>query len=394
MPDLRRLCVKPTVRVFKTAGRLYLYTCGQATEIDDPTGFISDVVGYLNGNHTVSEIVSAFSSVGEDAATTRIHDIIQAFDDCFFLDDLSMDIPSVLDTYDLERWSRNFDFLGSYCKQNESKYQKQALIKNARVALLGLGGLGSHILYDLVAFGFSDIRAVDFDRLELANLNRQILYSEPDIGRLKTELAAARIREFAPKANVVFVNKRLGSASDIAEIVSDMDAVICVADKPRFSIARWLNEACVKADVPFINGGIDNQRAVYYTVLPYSTGCVECWKLRVESTDALSTALLADQAADEERGLYSHPAPAVVPLVSTLTGFMVSELVRIVTNIVPPVATNRLRAVDFTTMQVADAETWERRLDCPLCGSDRTHSSRPNQRSEAVTHHLASETVS
>lgn len=373
MNDLRRLRVKPTVSVFKTTGRLYFHTCGHATEIEDTSGFISDVVAHLTGEHTVDAILHAFSSRGDDSVITKIRAIIGALDNCLFLEDLSMDPPPSLEAYDLERWSRNFDFLGSYCQSHTNKYQKQLLVKNARIALLGLGGLGSHVLYDLVAFGFSNIRAVDFDRVELANLNRQILYSENDIGRIKTEIAAMRIHAFSPHSNVEFINKRLNSTDDITSIVQDMDAAICVADKPRFHIVNWLNEACVKADVPFITGGIDNQRAVYYTVLPYKTGCVECWKHQVQSTDILSTAFFADEFSNEPRD-HSYPAPAVVPLVSTLAGFMVSELIRLITNIAPPVATNRLRAVDFTTMQVADAETWERRMECSLCGAHPAHS--------------------
>jgi molybdopterin/thiamine biosynthesis adenylyltransferase len=372
MDDLRRLRVKPTVHVFRTACRLYLHTCGAATEIEDPSGFISDVVAKLDGKHTVTDVVRRFSVGDDDTVATRIRIIIEALDNWFFLEDLSLVPPLSLEAYDLDRWSRNLDFLGSYCKAHDSKYQKQLLVKNARIALLGLGGLGSHILYDLIAFGFSNIRAVDFDKIELANLNRQILYSEEDIGRTKTEIAQTRILKFAPRAKVEFMNRRLSSANDVASIVEGMDAVICVADKPRFHILNWLNDACVKVGVPFINGGIDNQRAVYYTVIPHATGCLECWKSAVGSRDFLSTALFEDEFNRESHD-NPYPAPAVVPLVSTLTGFMVSELIRLVTHIAPPIATNRLRAVDFTTMQVSDAEIWERRMECHLCGAAPSH---------------------
>jgi len=369
MNDSRALRIKPTVQVLKGDGCIYLRnSCGGA-EIEDDTGLIADLVDQLDGTRSLGSIAEALSRIHGDAVNPQIPEILRQFDNNLLLEDPGLDIPRSLDQYDLERWSRNFDFLGSYCQTAESKYLKQIQIRDARIALLGLGGLGSHLLYDLVAFGFSNIRAVDYDNVELANLNRQILYSESDIGRPKTEAAAKRIREFNHRVNLEVVNTRLNSTADVAAVVDGMDAVICVADKPTYLMGNWLNEACVKAWVPFINGGVDNQCAVYYTVIPHDTGCAECWKLRVQSTDALSANFLSEEIASQPSIPYA--GPAVVPLVSILTGFMASELIRLITKVSPPVATNRLRAINFTTMLTEDVETWGREPDCHICGVGR-----------------------
>jgi molybdopterin/thiamine biosynthesis adenylyltransferase len=366
MYDSRTLRIKPTVRVLKDTGRIYVRNSCVGAEIEDDNGLIGDVLDQLDGTRSIDNITKALSSIYGDAVEEKIPAILDALDNGLLLENQSLEIPSALDQYDLERWSRNFDFLGSYCTSSESKYLKQLEVRDARIALLGLGGLGSHLLYDLVAFGFCNIRAVDFDKVELANLNRQILYSESDIGRTKTEAAAERIREFNHRVNLEVINTRLNSTDDITTVIEGMDAVICVADKPTYLMGNWLNEACVSARVPFINGGVDNQCALYYTVIPYTTGCTECWKRHVQSTDVLSENFLSHEISSQPSIPYA--GPAVVPLVSVLTGFMASELIRLIAKVSPPVATNRLRAIDFTTMLTEDVETWGPDPNCHICG--------------------------
>lgn len=363
--DQRLLRIKPTIQILKDRGRIYLRSSCSGTEIEDESGLIGEVMDRLDGTGTVAGIVAALAGGDADRAA-KIDMILDALDDNLFLEDVSLPVPSALDAHETERWSRNLDFLGSYCRASESKYAKQIQVRDARIGLLGLGGLGSHLLYDLAAFGFSNIRAVDFDKIELANLNRQILYRESDIGRNKTEVAAERIRQFHPRINIEVTNKRLGSTADVSGIVEGSDAVICVADKPTYLMVDWLNQACVAAGVPFINGGVDNCCAVYYTVLPHKTGCVECWRRRVQATDPLSAHFLSHEIATEPSDPYA--GPAIVPLVSALTGFMVAELIRVVTGITDPIATNRLRTLEFTTMETAEGEIWQRDPQCPLCG--------------------------
>jgi molybdopterin/thiamine biosynthesis adenylyltransferase len=360
------LRIKPTVQVLRGDGKLYLRNSCMGTEIEDHTGLIGDIVEQLDGTRSIEAITGTLSSTRGAAVEQQVLEILQGLDNGRLLEESAQAIPSSLDKHDLERWSRNFDFLGTYCHANENKYLKQIQVRDARIALLGLGGLGSHLLYDLVAFGFSNIRAVDYDNVELANLNRQILYSEMDIGRAKTDVAAKRIREFNHRVKLEVFNTRLNSTADVSAIIDGMDAVVCVADKPTYLMGIWLNEACVKAGVPFINGGVDNQCAVYYTVLPRVTGCAECWKQRVQSTDAVSAEFLSNEINTQPEVPYR--GPAVVPLVSVLTGFMASELIRVVTGLTPPVATNRLRAIDFTTMETEDLEFWDLNPECLICG--------------------------
>jgi molybdopterin/thiamine biosynthesis adenylyltransferase len=356
--------IKKTIEVHKMNGHVYFRTCGYATEVEDKTGLISALCDHLDGSNNVDNLSKILNSIHPEATHENISRILSRLDEAYFLEHGPTTPGTCLDNYDLQRWDRNIDFFGSYCRLGENKYDHQAKLKSIRVALLGLGGLGSHLLYDLVALGVHDIRAVDFDKVDLPNLNRQILYSELDIGRLKTQAAKEQIYKFNSRLKVEFIQKKIASTSDIEEIIEGRDIVICVADKPKMRMAGWLNEACIKLNVPFITGGLDLQRAAYYTVLPKITGCVECWSNSVRATDKLSNALLEE----DERSNIDVTAPVLVTFVSTLTGLMLSDFVKLVTGISNPLSAGRLREFDFNTTSVTDAETWSRNRYCCICG--------------------------
>src|SRR6185312_22371 len=213
----------------------------------------------------------------------------------------------------------------------------QYRLKTARVVLLGLGGLGSHLLYDLAALGVQDIRAVEYDKVELSNLNRQILYNESDIGKPKAQVAAEKILAFNSHLHLEVISQQLHSVDDVLNVIQNRDYVLCVADRPKSEIIQWVNEACVKQNIPLITGGLDTQRGVYYTIIPQVTGCVECWRLQVQQDDPISTELLAERRRMQLGG----DNAAFVPLVSLVCSLMLSEFVRLTTQIAPPLADGR-----------------------------------------------------
>ncbi len=361
-----RIKFKPTIQIFYQPNKIFIRSNGYFITIPDDSGAFKAMFKLLNGQHTLSAISEKLILQFPDATEQNLIEAVHVLNEQLLLEKSDVKPPETLTDYDLERWHRNFDFFNSYCRLEDNKYDYQAKIKHTKILLLGLGGLGSHILYDLVALGATNIRAVDFDKIDLTNLNRQILYGENNIGQLKTESAEQRIKQFCSQLDIEFINQRISKIEDIEHLLKGCEVVICVADKPKEHILNWLNEACTKHGTPFINGGLDTQRAVYCSVIPGQSGCVQCWKNCVEAkNDDSAKVLQAESTADVSE---SQPAPAIVPLVSAITSFVVAEFVRIVTGIAQPAATDKLLSVDFNTMQVTTAETWQRQVDCTYCG--------------------------
>lgn len=138
----------------------------------------------------------------------------------------------------------------------------QRRIRAGRVLVVGAGGLGSPALLYLAAAGTGHITVVDDDRVSLSNLQRQVLHDTAAVGRLKVEVAAARMRALNPDIEVTPVAERLEPASAAAR-VSGFDVVIDGSDN--FPTRYALSDACAAAAIPYVYGsaqGFDGQAAV------------------------------------------------------------------------------------------------------------------------------------
>jgi molybdopterin/thiamine biosynthesis adenylyltransferase len=367
MRDAVRPKVKSTAPVFRLGDTVHIGGCGVVTDIPDPDGSIHRLLELADGERVMSELHAALAADYSHITMQDVTDAISEFHDAGFLEDAAVTSEGILDDYSVRRWDRNLSFFEAYSRFGRDKYRYQRRLQDVRVALLGVGGLGSHLLYDLAAAGVCDVRIVDYDTVDISNLNRQILYNEADIGRPKTEVAEEHIRAFSPRLKVEAVQTRIGSAEDVRRLVQDRDIVISVVDRPTMSIGLWVNEGCVEANVPYIAGGVETSRAVYYTVIPGVTGCIECWRMQVAREDPVSAALL-----DEKRRIaFEGDNAAFGPLVTILTGCMLAEFVRLTTEIAPPVATGRLMEIRFDDLSGGQVESWDRQDCCPVCAGVR-----------------------
>lgn len=108
----------------------------------------------------------------------------------------------------------------------------QERLEGARVAVLGVGGLGGWSALALSCHGIGEMLLVDFDRVELNNLNRQVLYAEADIGRSKAQAAAERLGAFNSAMRIEVRDERLDSEAVVADAIEGADVVIDAVDWP------------------------------------------------------------------------------------------------------------------------------------------------------------------
>jgi molybdopterin/thiamine biosynthesis adenylyltransferase len=334
-------------------------------EIEDPDRTVRGLIALLDGSRTVEEVDRAFREE-RPGSDFDVRSAVTQLDEAGLIDDA--DAPTTLDDYELERWKRNIGFFETYASLSENKYAMQERIRDCKVVLLGLGGVGSYVSLTLLGAGVRDLLVVDFDKVELSNLNRQILYSEEAIGQRKLEVALNRLQGYYPGAEITGVERKLTSVDDVEDVVTGRDFVFCAVDRPKMHVIEWVNEACVRARVPFIGGGVELQRSMIYLVVPGVTGCTECWR-RASADDENTRALRAqmEQRHSGNTGIGPDMA-AFGPLVSVLNSLMVTEFVRFVTGVVAPIAAGRLMETRFEDMATTEAERWDRLPDCPVCG--------------------------
>lgn len=149
----------------------------------------------------------------------------------------------------------------------------QERLLNAKVLIIGAGGLGSPCALYLASAGIGKIGIVDSDSVELNNLQRQILHSTKDVGNPKVESAKERLNAINSDVKVIPYNLRFTS-ENILEIIKDYDIIVDGSDN--FPTRYLVNDACVMAKKPLSHGGIFRFDGQAITIIPGKSPCYRC----------------------------------------------------------------------------------------------------------------------
>jgi len=234
---------------------------------------------------------------------------------------------------------------GRYARQIAlwgEKAQQRLLSSSALV--VGLGGLGSAAALYLAAAGVGKLLLVDFDRVEPSDLNRQVLHWARDVGKLKVESAAEKLRQLNPELELELVGSRLDNAERARELVERADVVLDCLDnwESRF----LLNEACVEAGKPMVHAAVEGMSGWVTVVYPRRGPCLRC----IFPKDP------------PERG----SVPVAGPLPGALGALEALEAVKLLTGFGEPLV-GRMLFYDGATSS-AEVLDVARRPSCSVCG--------------------------
>jgi bacteriocin biosynthesis cyclodehydratase domain-containing protein len=260
------------------------------------------------------------------------------------------------------RYDRQLRYFADVAPDGLSAPDCQLRLRDARVLVLGVGGLGSWAALSLACCGVGELTLVDGDAVELSNLNRQVLYSEDDIGRPKAAVAASALRRFNPGTRVVPVVRTLGTPEEIGEAVRGSSFVVDAADRPAHDIERWVNAACFELGVPFISMSHSPPVArVGPLYVPGETGCFECQEMTYRERFPLY-----DELVEQRRGRPSQAA-TLGPVCAFVGGQVALETVHQITGVCAPATLGRAHIYDLRTMTVTHEDV-PRVPGCPVCG--------------------------
>jgi adenylyltransferase/sulfurtransferase len=177
-------------------------------------------------------------------------------------------MAAIMDDTQLLRYSRHILL-------SELGVDAQQRFAESHALIVGIGGLGNPVAQFLAAAGVGALTLVDADRVDLTNLQRQILFDTAAIGRTKVEAAAARIAAVNPEVRVVQHADRVGLDA-LRELATDADVVVDCTDN--FATRHAINRACVAAGKPLVSGAairFDGQIAVFDARDP-ANPCYHC----------------------------------------------------------------------------------------------------------------------
>jgi bacteriocin biosynthesis cyclodehydratase domain-containing protein len=356
LSNMQRPRIKRTTEpITSPDGDVYLLrpSAGNDIRIEQPSEDDRRLLAAVDGSRSLQQLNEEF---GEEA----VADLISKLQELELVEDAADD--ELLAEGELERFDRQLRYFSDVGTGGILPSECQRALREAKVAVLGVGGLGGWAGWALACCGVGEMWLVDGDRVEASNLNRQILYSPAEIGLLKVEVAAARLRAFNPAMRVTATARRLESEAEIADFIAGADVVVDAADWPAHDIERWCNSACFEAGIPYITmSHFPPVARVGPLYVPGKTGCYVCQEIAYRREYPMF------DVAIEQRRAKPTPAATLGPACGLIGGFVGMEVMHLLTGLCEPATVGVSHIYDLRTME-AKREPVVPEPGCPVCG--------------------------
>jgi bacteriocin biosynthesis cyclodehydratase domain-containing protein len=350
--------LKQALEVFPVGdGTVYLLRDGYLAEfvVDDVDEDRLALLRLLEQPRSLEELLASVAIPEPD-----LRGMLSDLSEVGALDDAPAEDRTLLSEEEWARYDRQLVYFADARPGRAAELQ--AGLRDATVAIVGVGGLGSWAAAGLASAGVGRLVLVDDDVVDLSNLNRQVLYRRSDVGRLKAEVAAEALAAFNPELTLAPVVERVDGAERAEAVVEGADFVVETADWPPFQLSRWLDAACWPRGVPRIVAAQFPPRVrIGPSYIPGTTGCLACQERALRRDHPLY-----DRVAEFRAG---RPVVAATlgPASGIIGAAIAMDVVHHLTGIAAPATAGVGLTIDLRDWSVERAEV-ERDPDCPRCG--------------------------
>jgi len=316
--------------------------------LQDAFAKISEIMGddfkrrVLEGDGTPRSLINIYINGKNAKFSDGLETVLKDGDEVYILPAVAGGSEE-LSKKDLDKFSRQIML-------EEIGYNGQLKLKNAKVCVVGTGGLGHPIITRLATMGVENLRIIDRDVIELSNLHRQTMFDEDDVGQVKVEVAAKKLKKLNPDCNIEALAVSVNDYTAL-EVINGCDVVIDALDSVNARYA--LNKACVKNNIPFVTGAAVGVSGQAFTVLPKESACYFCMFPELDE-DTMPTCSI--------EGV--HPS-----ILSIVGGIEVAEAVKIIIGKKPSLS-EKILHIDLENLDFNSTRTF-RAEECPICGTGK-----------------------
>jgi molybdopterin-synthase adenylyltransferase len=338
---------------------------GIALELEDtPDGSVWKLMELLDGTRDMDAVVAGMRRDDPDLAEASIRESMEALIGLGLVEDAGAPAPANLAAEEVERYAGNTRYFSWVdMVPRSSPLELQSRLKQSRVSVLGLGGTGSAIAMSLAAIGVGSLVCADYDVVETGNLNRQLLYSETDVGEPKIDAAVRRLRGINRHVEVTGRTLKAESVADLLPLM-DADLFLLCADRPQPQVQMWANEAALRTGTPWLMSRYSGPLTLISTFVPYKTPCYTCLIHQYPT--------MGPDAGTDWQPLYPQPPGHAVIAPVAVIGGQLGALEAICQLTGMPVQTAgrvfRQSLVVYDHSFFIDLEFWD---ECPDCGGGR-----------------------
>ena len=227
-------------------------------------------------------------------------------------------------------------------------FEGQEALKQSSILILGAGGLGCASSQYLATAGLGKLTLIDDDKVELSNLQRQVLHHDADIGKLKVESAAQALKELNPELEIVTVAKRLNDEA-LLSLVQAHDLVLDASDN--VDTRNQLNRLCYQTKTPLVSGAAIRMegQVIVFTYQDQQEPCYQCL-----------SALFGSNA------LSCVEAGVMAPVVGIIGAVQAMEAIKVIAGLGKPIQ-GKILMLDAMTMSWREMKLMKQ-PHCPTCG--------------------------
>jgi bacteriocin biosynthesis cyclodehydratase domain-containing protein len=321
--------------------------------IERPDSVERELLAALDGTHGRAELDRRFDP-------DRVEDALAGLGELGLVEDAADD--DRVGEAELARFDRQLRYFSDVADDGLAASVCQDRLRAARVVVFGVGGLGGWAAWALACCGVGELLLIDGDEVEVSNLNRQILYTENDVGEPKAEIAARRLEAFNSAIAIETIPRRLAGEADVAAAIEGYDFVLDAADWPAHDVEKWVNSACFAAGIPYITmSHFPPVARVGPLYVPGKTGCFACQEAAWRRAYPLFDETVAQRRAQPS------PTATLGPACGMIGGQVGMEVLHHLTGLCEPSTLGVAHVYDLRTMEVRHEQVVQER-DCVVCG--------------------------
>jgi molybdopterin/thiamine biosynthesis adenylyltransferase len=254
--------------------------------LDDARGTIWRILERADGSRDRAALIEEIVRERPDLSPNAVRRALVRLFRLGVLEDAASAVPPEFSPEERERYGRNVEFFSlATVGGGRSGWDLQDALRRSRVTVLGVGGVGSATAQSLAAAGVGRLRVIDPDRVELSNLNRQLLFTARDVGRPKVDAVAERLQALNPHVQVETGRTRVTAPSDLPDLLVDCDVFVLGADRPH-DILLWTNDAAFSRGTPWLENSYAGPRCALALFVPRRTPCLRCLHHHLELAEA------------------------------------------------------------------------------------------------------------
>lgn len=338
---------------------------GIAHGLRDPDGSVWALLALLDGSRTVGQIVDELVRRFPARSPREVREAVDDLNTAGYLEDAA---EPELTELERDRYSRSRAFWRSVDRTpGRGSWDAQLRLRQARVVIIGVGGAGGAAALALAMSGVGQLHCVDADVVEVSNLNRQVLFTEQDLGRAKVEAALDRLRRHNASVDLTGSREPIEGPDQLRALAVACDVVLVSADQPSVGDVRsWTNQACQATGTAWVHCGYDGPQVSVGIFRPGPGPCYDCVYAAEQHRRSVMSPRTAWAPGESMRR--EHAANACS---AGIAGYYAAHAVMSLITGAPDLPVNREYGMNLVTLRDYDTlwldQPWPQ---CRTCGHD------------------------